>query len=134
MNNKFNRKEARVVVYGPEYNYKVYVANNLEQLDEITGNWAKPVVYMKNFKSWEELEVARRCYEWEMSASPRAKQDVERPTDEEIEWFWQKELVDSYTTYDIKEVVAKYDHLLPDSPYVYMSSIENMKKRLKIVE
>ena len=122
-NNKFNKKEARVIVYGPEFNYKVYVANNLKQLDEIVGNWAKPTVYMKNFNSWEELEIARKCYEWQMSALPKAKQDVEKPTDEESEWFWQKQLDDEYMVRDIKDIVEKYDDLLPDTPERY--SVKN---------
>ena len=128
MNNKFNKNEARVVVYGPEYDYKVYVANNLAQLDEIVGTWTKPAVYMKNFKSWEELEAARKCYEWQMSAFPHAKYDVEKPTEEEEEWFWQKQLDDEYMVKDIKQIVAAYDDLLPDSPDVYLSSKENLTK------
>ena len=124
---KFSKTESRILIYGPEWNYKVVDCNCREDVEEVISKMGNPVLCMKNFDSWQELARARKYYEWEMSASPRAKQNVERPTDEDIDWFWQKELVDSYTTYDIKEVNAKYDHLLPDSPYVYLSSKENLR-------
>ena len=63
-----------------------------------------------------------------MSALRRAKHDVEKPTEEEEEWFWQKQLDDEYMVKDIKEIVAAYDDMLPDSPDVYLSSKENLTK------
>lgn len=96
----------------------VYVANNLSQVEEIIKKWGKPNVYMKNFDDWQELEKARKCYEWQMSALPKAKQDVERPTDEEEEWFWQKQLKDEHFVKSIDEINKWVEHL-PDDPNAY---------------
>lgn len=127
MDNRFSRIASRVLVYGKEKNYKVIDCNCREDVEEIVSFWGKPTVYMKGFNTWQEVASAKKCYEWEMSAFPQAKQNVERPTDEEIEWFWQKQLDDEYMVKDIKEIVAQYDKMLPDQPDVYMSSKEALK-------
>ena len=134
MINKFSKTQSRILLYGPEWNYKVVDCNCREDVEEVISKMGEPDLYMKNFDSWQDLARARRCYEWEISALPRAKQNVVRPTDEDIEWFWRKELVDSYDSEEAKRIIAKYEPLLPDSPDVYLSSKENMKKRLKMVE
>ena len=90
MTYKFSRTQSRILIYGPEWNYKVVDCNCREDVEEVISKIGEPHSYMKNFGSWQDLAKARKCYEWELSASPRAKQNVERPTDEEIEWFWQK--------------------------------------------
>ena len=128
MINKFSRTQSRVLVYGPNWNYRVIDCNCLEDVEETISKMGKPNVYMKNFDTWQDLAKARKCYEWQMSALRRAKHDVEKPTEEEEEWFWQKQLDDEYMVKDIKEIVAAYDDMLPDSPDVYLSSKENLTK------
>lgn len=126
-NNRFSRTQSRVLVYGEGQRYKVIDCNNLEAVEETIKFFGKPNVYMKNFNTWQELAAARKCYEWQMSALPKAKQDVEKPTDEEEDWFWQKQLDDEYMVRDIKDIVEKYDTKLPDKPDVYLSSKEILK-------
>ena len=128
MNNKFSRTNARVLVYGENYRYRVVECNNLEDVEEIIACWGKPNMYMKNFNTWQEMARARKCYEWMLSALPRAKQDVDTPTPEEHKWFWEKQLNDEYFVKDIAEI-TKWDEALPDSPDVYASSKENIRNR-----
>lgn len=124
MNNRFSKKDSRVLVYGEEYNYRVYSANNLSQVEEIINTWGKPAMYMNNFATWEELEKARKCYEWLMSALPKAKQNVYVPSNDEQEWFYQKQLADECFVTNILETVRLWDNVLPDNPNVYLYSKE----------
>lgn len=128
MVNKFSRTESRVLVYGKGHNYKVVDCNCREDVEETVNIWGKPVLYMNNFNSWQDLAAARKCYEWQMSAFPKASQNVERPTDEEEEWFWQKQLDDEHMVKDIKEIVAAYDKCLPDNPNAYALSRASLAK------
>lgn len=121
MSNKFNKTESRILVYGPEWNYAAVECNNKEAVEASVKAWGMPNVYMKNFDTWQEMALARKCYEWMLSASPKAKQNVERPTDAELDWFWDKKLNDEY--YDISEAVAKYDDMLPETPDRYKVKI-----------
>lgn len=123
MVNKFSKKESRVLVYGPEHHYQVVNCNCREDVEETVNIWGKPVLYMDNFNSWQEVAAAKKCYEQMMSAFPKAPQNVDRPTDDEEEWFWQKQLEDEHMVKDIREVVAAYDHLLPDTPDRYAVKI-----------
>ena len=119
MTNKFSKAEARVLVYDRKWNYLVVNCNNWEDYAETIAYFGKPTVYMTNFNSWQEVAIAKKCYEWQMSALPIAKQNVEEPTDEEDEWFWQKQLEDEFPTWNVAEVVAKWDDMLPETPDKY---------------
>ena len=111
ISNKFSRKEARVLVWPDN---TVYEANNREQVEYIVNLRGKPHLYMNNFNTWQEMEDAGKNYRYLVSGLPGAA-NAERPTDESIDWFWEKQLVDEHFVKDIKEIVAKYDDLLPDS-------------------
>lgn len=124
MNNKFIAKEARVLVYNENMGYAVYVANNLSQINEIVEKWGKPHIYMNGFQKWEEMETARKCYEWLVSGLPRAKQNVVKPTDIEEDWFWQKQLENEHFVKDIAEI-TKWDEALPDSPNRYAVELKS---------
>jgi hypothetical protein len=127
MNNKFSKRNARILVYGESYRYRVVECNNLEDVEEIITCCGKPNMYMKNFETWQEMARARKCYEWMMSALPKAKQDVEKPSPAEEKWFWQKQLNDEYFVKDVADI-TKWDDALPDSPNAYSLSKEKLKK------
>lgn len=71
---------------------------------------------MDGFANIEELKRAKRCYAWMMTAFDCAM-DAKEPSEKEKEWFFEKQLNDEW--FDLKDVVEKYDSLLPDSPERY---------------
>lgn len=115
---RFNKTQARVLVYGPERNHAVYCVNNIQQLEDIITCWGKPVLYMKNFNTWEELERARKSYEWMLSAIPGVNTNTPEPSPEDKEWFWMKQLNDEYLVKSIDEI-NKWVEYLPDDPDAY---------------
>ena len=128
MENKFNKREARVLVYGKEYDYIVVECINRKAVEETVNSLHMPTVYMDNFEKWEDMKKARKCYEWQMSAFPQARK-VSKPSDEDDEWFWQKQLDDEHIVYDVKDVVAKWDDKLPDDPNRYSVKFNNDSRR-----
>ena len=123
MTNKFSRTQSRILCYGKERNYAVIECNCLEDVEEMISIWGKPHLYMDNFNTWQEMAKAKRCYEWLVSGLPGAKR-VDSPTDVENDWFWEKQLVHEHFVKDIKEIVAKWDNCLPDSPDRYPVKFE----------
>ena len=119
---KFVKEEACILIYGKNWSYMVWEANNVSQVKEAVEQYGKPNMIMKNLTSVAQMRIAKKCYEWQMSGvkgSMYYNEDLERPLPEEDEWFWQKQLDDEYFVNDIKEIVAKYDDMLPDSPDRY---------------
>lgn len=121
-NARFIKSEACILIYGKNWLYTVWEANNASKVKEAVEKHGKPNMIMKNFESINDMKKAKKCYEWQMSVikgSMYYDMDLERPLPEEDEWFWQKQLDDEYFVNDIKEIVAKYDDMLPDSPDRY---------------
>ena len=113
MDGKFVASEARVLCYGKELNYFVTECNNKKQLEYAIVNYGMPNVFMTGFKNWREVQRAKACYQWELSAFPHTYQSVKKPSDDDLRWFWEKKLEGEYVV-RIDEIVSKWDDKLPD--------------------
>lgn len=121
-NGRFIKSEACILIYGKNWLYMVWDANNALQVKEAIEKYGKPNMVMKNFESINEMKKARKCYEWQMSSIPGSMyydMELEKPLFEEEDWFWQKQLIDEQFVYDVRQIVAKYDSMLPNSPDRY---------------
>ena len=121
-NRRFIKSEACILIYGKNWSYMVWDANNASQVKDAIEQYGKPNMVMKNFASVAEMRTAKKCYQWQLSGIPDSMyydMELEEPLPEEEDYFWQKKLLDECFVNDIRQVVAKYDDMLPDSPNRY---------------
>lgn len=118
MNNKFIPAEAKILIFDEKYNYYVSDCNNQEQIDYAIKTFGEPHMYMCGFANWKEMAAAKRCYQHMLSALRSMSMAITKPTAEEIDWFWQKQLEDEHF-WNYKKFaaqIARYEETLPDAP------------------
>lgn len=87
-NNKFIKSEARILCYGPECGCAVFDANNHSQEQDLIGKFGKPNVCMKGFDTFQEMKIAKACYEYELSALNG--KSGRKPAEDALCWFYTK--------------------------------------------
>ena len=97
MNCRFNRKEAKVLIWDANDKHDPLISdcNNQEQVDWVIKKRGEPDWFVNNFTNWQELVVYKRCF-LDMCGKLAQEQPDRKPTDSECEWFMEKDFTDMY--------------------------------------